>query len=390
MFLKKGFVIYSWLLLLLTISSVSSPVFAQSRRANPINNNVRDELLPRRNNLTQEERQALTIALEELNQSAQSQWELGNEDEAFEIWYRQIRLSRFLGVREEVEIIAEVGALAWQRGRGDDVNFLSERLSALQSQNTTNNRVNPQLLSYFLEAYEGLRDVDKSALLRKQLLEVAREQNNREEIISNLEALGSLYLSKFDYLNAQPIYEELLVFAQEDRNFLAESNYLRRLSQINGAMLLPENTVEYNKQLIANHVRNNNLRAVALVEISTGDNYRLLDNPEEAANFYQEAFNTAWAQGQFAIASEALKRLGNLYQEYEQLDSALVVYNELIKLQQQAYDYFGLMGTHEQIGIIHQQKQNIAEARNSFTRALQIAQEINHRQDYYQDLLSQL
>ncbi|MGY6528597.1 MAG: tetratricopeptide repeat protein [Cyanobacterium sp.] len=389
MFPKKGFVIYCWLLLL-AIFTISSPVFAQSRRVNPINETVRDELLPRGNNLTREEREALQGALEELNQSAQSQLELGNVDGAFEIWYRQIRLSRFLGVREEVEIIGEVGAVAWARGRGDDVNFLSERLSVLQSQNTRNNRLNPQLLPYFLVAYENLRNGDNSVLLRQQLLGVAREENNQEEIITNLEALGSLYLARFNYVEAQPIYEELLTIAQQERNFLAESNYLRRLSQINGAMLRPENTIEYNKKLIASHVRDNNLRAVALIEISIGDNYRLLDNPEEAAVFYHGAFNTAWTQGQFAIVTDALKRLGNLYQEYEELDAALTVYDELIKLQQQAYDYFGLMGTHEQIGIIHQQKQNITEARNSFTRALQIAQEINHREQHYRDLLSQL
>ncbi|MBE9221380.1 tetratricopeptide repeat protein [Cyanobacterium stanieri LEGE 03274] len=390
MFLKKGFIIYSWLILLLTISSVFNPVVAQNRRANPINENVRDELLPRRNNLTQGEKEALKIALEELNQLAQSQLELGNEDEAFDIWYRQIRLTRFLGAREEVELIGEVGAVAWARGRGDDVNFLSERLSVLQRESTTNNLLNPQLLPYFLEAYETLRDVDNSIALRRQLLDDARGEDEEEDIINNLEALGSLYLSKFDYFNAQPIYEELLTFAQENNNFLAESNYLRRLSEINGAILRPENAVEYKKQLIANYVRNNNLRAVALLEISMGDDYKLLDNPQEAANFYQEAFNTAWAQGQFAIATDALKRLANLYQEYEQLDSALTVYDELIKLQQQAYNYYGLMETYESMGIIYQQQGNINQARIYFSQALQIAQEINYKQDYYQNLLSQL
>lgn len=390
MFLKKNSVIYSWLLIL-TIIFISDPIFAQGRRNNPINQNVRDELLPRRtNNLTQEEREELRIALEELSQEAKNQWELGNNDEAFEIWYRQIRLTRFLGVREEIEIIDEVGAIAWERGRGDDVNFLSERLSVLEGENTTDNRLNPQFLPYFLDAYETLRDVDSLLSLRSQLLRVAREENNEEEIKTNLKSLGGLYVSKFDYFSAKPIYEELLTLAREERDFIAESNYLRRLSQINGAILEPENAVDYKKQLIANYVRNNNLRAVALVEISIGDDYRLLDNPEDAAAFYQEAFNTAWSQEQFAIATDALKRLGNLYQEYDQLDSALVIYDELIKLQQQAYDYFGLMETHENIGLIHQEKQNIPQARDSLMRALQIAQEINYRQEYYRQLLSQL
>lgn len=390
MFLKKSSAIYC-LLLVFGVIFVSDPVFAQSRRNNPINQNVRDELLPgRTDNLTQEQREALRVALEELNQSAENQLEMGNNDAAFEIWYRQIRLTRFLGVREEVETIKNVGAIAWQRSRRDDVNFLSERLSVLEAQNTTNSRLNPQLLPYFLDAYETLRDVDRSISLRVQLLEVARERGSEEDIKSNLESLGTLYLSKFDYFSAKPIYEELLTIAQREKDFIAESNSLRRLSQINGAMLRPENAIEYRKRLIANHVRNNNLRAVALVEIAVGDDYKLLDNPEEAAAFYQEAFNTAWSQGQFAIATDALKRLGNLYEEYEQLDSALVIYDELIKLQQQAYNYFGLMETYERIGIIHQQKQNITEARNSFIRALQIAQEINHRQEYYRQLLSQL
>ncbi len=381
---------FLWLLVIL-IAFHPINVIAQNRAVNPLKVNVQDNLLPNNNqNLTEAQKEELRLSLAKLNDDAKTQLELGNDNEAFNIFYRQLRLTRFLGIREEVEAITEVAQIAWDKSRVDDISFLTERLSLLESENTQNNVLNSRLLDIFFKGYQALGNIDKSINIQQQIVINSRSSRFQEPLIDHLETLGNLYFSKFDYFSAKPIYEELLTISEDSKSYVRQTIYLQRLSQINGRLLNLENALEYKKQLVNTHVQNERFRAIPLVQIAIANDYKSIDNPTESGNYYQEAFNLAWSLGQYAIAGDALKGLGKLYQDYGELNSALQIYQELIKVEEQSYNFYGLMETYEQIGTIYQLQNNSQEARRSFVKALQIAQQLQYRENDFIQKIEQL
>ena len=121
-----------------------------------------------------------------------------------------------------------------------------------------------------------------------------------------------------------------------------------------------------------------------------GNDYKALNNPQSASESYQSAFSLALSLEQYAIAGDALKQLGKLYQEYQQLDSALQIYQELIIIEKNSYNFYGLMNTYDFIGIIYSQKEDYTEALSSFEKALAIARELQYKEDYFLQKISQL
>ena len=128
---------------------------------------------------------------------------------------------------------------------------------------------------------------------------------------------------------------------------------------------------------------NQDILALADLKISIGDDYVLLGEAEQASQNYQEAFSIAWSLQQFGAAGQALKRLGKLYENNDQDDYALRIYYELIKVEQESYNYYGLMQTYDAIGLIHLERQQYQQARTVFEAALDIAQSLKYQVDYF-------
>lgn len=371
----------------------SNVVLAQGLdfKENPLNQKIESDLIPTANrDLSDFEKRRIADKMTELDQQAQAELKAGNEDQAFLIWYEEIKLSKYINVETEIKTITKVGAIAWEKSRNQELNFLTERLVKIESESTIDGKIKPELLPVFAEAYEALHNIDKSIAVNQQILVIARQENNSSLIQTTLDKLGTFYLSKFDYYQALPIFEELLTLSQQNENYLQEGIYLRTLAEIEGAILKPENAINYKEKLAENLLVNQQVLQIPFIKISIGDDYKMIDKPEQASQSYQEAFSLAWSLEQYATAGDALKKLGKLYQDYQQLDSALKIYDELIKIEQQSYNLYGLMNTYDQIGIIYQQKQDYVQARKFFEKALEIARNIKYKENYFITKINQI
>lgn len=370
---------------ILFIVDKSTIVLAQSeQKVNPLLIKFEDDLVPKiKRDLTALEIKRIEKKIVELETLAQEESIKGNDDLAFGLWYRAINLSKVLGTKEELEMITNVGKVAWDKSRNEDINFLNERLLILEQKYTQNQQINSEYLSLFINAYETLHNLDRSIMLNQQQLEIARKNNDINTVKITLDKLGKFYLAKFDYYRAEPIYQELLNIARLDQDYLAEGIYLRQLAEISNAIVNPENAIRYKQELAENYVKNQNLLNLSLIKIAIGDDYKTLKKPQESAKSYQEAFSLAWSLKQYSIAGDALDKLGILYQEYEQFDSALTIYQELIKVQQLSYNYYGLMNSYDYLGKIYSQKQDYSLALKSFEKALEIARSLSHKEDYF-------
>lgn len=376
----------TFLLILCLFTGKSNLVLAQTEevKVNPLLVDFKDELLPTiKRDLTGIERKRIEAKINDLDTLALQESQAGNDDIAFALWYRSINLSRALGTKEEIKMISKIGKIAWDKSRNEDINFLNERLVKLELEHTKDNNINPEYLPLFVEGYEALHNLDQSIAINKKNLELARANNDISSIKIALEKLGKFYVSKFDYYRAEPIYQELLNIARLEQDYLAEGLYLRQLAEISGEIINPENAIKYKQELAENYLKNQDSLKLSLIKISIGDDYKALKKPDESAKSYQDAFSLAWALQQYSIAGDALEKLGILYQEYDQLDSALQIYQELIKVQQLSYNYYGLMKSYDSMGIIYQKKNDYSSALKSYEKALAIARSLSHQENYF-------
>ena len=93
---------------------------------------------------------------------------------------------------------------------------------------------------------------------------------------------------------------------------------------------------------------------------------------------------------QFGAASEALQKLGNLYFAYNDPDSAVQIYQELVKVEQLSQNFYGLMNTYDRIGQIYLEQQKYPQALEKFKQGLEIAKSLQYQESYFTKQIEQL
>ncbi|PSB19567.1 hypothetical protein C7B76_07160 [filamentous cyanobacterium CCP2] len=360
---------------------------------NPLELTEPDPLLPTlviERPLSPQERNILDASLNELNQQAQAALQAGDIAGAFELWNRELRLRRFLGVEAEVGSLSRVGEIAWRENQVTEVRVITQRLQEIQQEVEARSPVDYDLLLRIAQAYQSMRARDQAAALYETLLvQVRQEQNaNRERQI--LQALGEMHLAWFDYPNASSAYEQLLVLAQAQSDRAIEIQALQQLSRIYQDNRQPEQAIVVQQRLIDIYQSRQEFEQISSLKQIIGDQYLAIDRPDLAATNYQEAFAIARSTQQYAYAGDALQRLANLYVTLERLDDALVVYQLLLDVRQQSYDDFGIMNTYDQVGQIHRVMGNNGEAVSAFRNALTIAQRLNYKVSYFNTQIEEL
>jgi tetratricopeptide (TPR) repeat protein len=333
--------------------------------------------------LSPQEQSVLTTAIDELRNQAEAKFRAADLPGAFEIWNRELRLRRVLGVAQEVESLSRVGEVAWSQTQTTEVRVITQRLQVIEQDLQKQTPLNYDLLMQIAEAYQKMRARTPAVTLYEQLLVQARQQKNIPQQQLILTALGDLHQSWFDYPNAIASYRKLLALARAKADGAAEEIYLQKL-----AILYPENgqpnqAIAMQQKLVDIYKRKQEFNLIPNLKMAMGDAYLAANRPDLAATNYQEAFAVSRSIQQYGYASEALQRLASLYRSLERLDDVLVVYQLLIDVQQQSYDTLGIMNTYDQIGQIQRAQGNKPQAAASFRQGLQLAQQLKYKVEYF-------
>ncbi|MGD2183474.1 tetratricopeptide repeat protein [Lusitaniella coriacea] len=350
--------------------------------SNPLELNEADPLLPETFNPPELEK--LEQALETLNTQAATQLSEGNGDNAFEIWFCELRLRRAMGRIEEIKALGRIGEIAWRENRTPDVKIITKRLLAIQEELEEEGGEDQETLSILAQAYEQVRALKQAAEIYQRILANARQARDRATIERALKVLGRLYLDWFEYSSAATVYEELLELAKAEFDDFNTTHYLEQLAYIYDRATQPEKAIDIKLALIAAYQKKEETAKQLATQISLGNDYTALDRAETASQTYQETFTLAWAQKQFTYASESLQRLAELYEKYNQFDYALQVYQEQTKVQTIADDRYGLMNTYDRIGLIYLEQRDYDRALDSFQSGLQLAQALSYREAYFE------
>lgn len=364
------------------LQSIIPPVtFAQRYNNNPLENSNPDIILEERS-LTDLETIRLKENLEQLDIQANTLLTEGKADEAFTMWYQELLLYQSLDKIEEIKALARVGKIAWDNNRKEDVRIINQRLEIIALETESFDK---ETLKELGLAFEAVKNKEKALNIYQLILAQAKAENDITAQEKALNTIGELHLNWFDYLNSAQIYEELLQISTDQNNSFNQLIYLNKLAYIYNQSFQPENALKIKQQIAQTYLHNQELEKLARIKIEIGTDYEILEKLEEASQNYQEAFTLAWGLQQLSISGDALQKLAQLYYKSGYPDYALQIYQELLKVEQHSYNYYGLMTTYDQMGEIYQEQTNYPQAIFVFQKALEIAQSLQYQQSYFQD-----
>ena len=351
---------------------------------------LRERLIPPgygKRELTSFEKYRIEETIPELDRAAESQLKQGNDDKAFELWYRRLMLTRALDPIQEIEGLGKIGAIAWKENRGTDVRNIAERLIAIEE---SADKISFDTLNKLATAYQQVRYLDKATDVYQQIVVDSKKQNDPIAEQKNLETLGELYLARFNYSQAADVYQELLTFTEANKP--KQAVYLQNLADIYDRISQPEQAIAVNKRLIA--LADTQTSKIADLEIAIARDYEALNQTNEAVEAYNRALKIAFTDRELATASDILSRLGELYQD-KQIDKAMpsasfaiATYNKLLEVQQQSYNDYGMLDTYDTLGKIYLDSDK-TKARQYFQQGLELATSLNHRVKYFEDAIEQ-
>jgi tetratricopeptide (TPR) repeat protein len=364
----------------------------------PLEINTPDPLLPPladKQQLSLEDLQRLETALDELNQQASTALTEGNQDQAFEIWNRELRLRRYLGTIAELAALSRVGAIAWRENNRPQVQYITQRLQVIQGQMVKEKSTDLSLWRSLGQAYQAIRYPKLALTVYEQILVLVRQQQDQAGEVETLNTIGELHLAWFDYAKAGDAYAQLLNFATNSGDRLNQITYLQQLGFIYTQSKQPQQTIDVLSKLVDIYTSENNLTPIPSLKLAIASNYETLAQKDsnfrqEAFNNYQTAYVMAWESQQYVNAGAALQKLITLYRSQQQIDEALEASQILIKTETLARNLYGVMQAYDQMGQLYLQRQEKPQALAAFQKGLEIAQQLKHEEIYFTQQIEKL
>ena len=369
--------------------------------ADPLTDNPRDPLLPTPvvdRPLSPLELLALEQDLNPLAREAEALAEAGDADAAQDLWMREVRLRRVLGLDPELEAIDRVAQWLRDRSATEALQLLSMRLDHITPSLDWVQGEDRERLERIAPIYTTLGNVEAAAALRRTLANAALDRGDTEEHRAQLEALALLYAEWFYFPEAAATYGELVELGADQRaDQRAEHQDNDRIRFLVGQIENLEFAQRFTDALAAQQqlllrYREEEIRwpQVAGLQYAMATNYQRVGDLERASRQYQVAYTNAIEGEQFEIAAQTLRGLAHLYRQLEQWPDVDYLYQQLLAVERQALDAYGLMDTFDRLGQLYEYTNNPTGALQAYTEGLALAHQLHHRQDYFTEQVQRL
>ena len=371
----------------------SNLAIAQTETTKPLAIPSSDRLLPPSDierKLSPLEKKRIRTEIEALEIEADALLAQDKQEQAFQLWFRQLRLYRAIDLLEEITALGNIGEIAWQANRKQELKVVTQRLNEIYLEQKTADSLTTELLTTLGLSYQQVRHLDRAIALYKTLLDRSRQADDIQLEKKYLESLGELYLDKFDYAQAAIVYEELIAPDYDDVTEVNQENYLLQLIEIYDYIKEPEKAIRVKTELIDYYLAQNNTEPIGDLLVTLGKDYQTLDEINFAIATYQKAITLGQQLQQLALVSDALAKLGNLYRKQQQYSLAIQTYDKLLDVEMQAYNSYGVMNSYDRLGQIYFILEDYERALGAFTEALEIAKTLDYRVSYFTDLISKV
>ncbi|MCY7408415.1 MAG: tetratricopeptide repeat protein [Alkalinema sp. CAN_BIN05] len=363
-------------------------------------------LLEPRRSLNDLEKEKLRSALDRLHIEGQTQFSQKKSDEAFLIWFRELRLRRVLGFREEIFALAKIGEIAWQNNRTRDLRDITERLQVIQIKiQPQSNPATPspifdeasfsELNEYLAIAYQVLRAPQLALSIYEPRLQSLRSNalpnslpNNPIELFKTLNSIGLIHLDWFRYTKAQQIYLDLRELSRLAQNPASEALYLIQLTYIAEQNNQPKDAIGPLQDLIILYAAQPAVQPALTLRLA--ENYDKAQDLGNAEKNYQTTFTVSQTLSQNSYGSSALFALGDLYRRTDRFPAAEQVYDFLVDSEQAVYNLHNAMKASDSLGQMRDRQQNYPGAIAAYEQATAIAQRLAISPDLIQPLRKRL
>ncbi|MEB3279334.1 MAG: tetratricopeptide repeat protein [Lyngbya sp.] len=377
---------------------------------NPLESKEPDPLLPNPpvvgDFLSETEQERLAPELDKLNEEALILLEQGDAIGAFNLWTRELKLRRYFGLLPEIAALQRVGLIAWNNNQRLYLQFLVERLEEILQQVKAEETLNLELLEALGTAFKETRAKELAIDTYQTLLNYARQQEDILQEEQALNEIGQVYLNWLDYQAAAQAYEELLEIQQQIKllrtegilpppppppvnaegetiNQPNEVQSLENLSFIYEQLEKPLKSIAAKERLVGYYSQLQNFQPIPDLKLSIGLDYEKLGLFQQASQNYQEAYTVATTIQQLANASDALGRLARLYRSQDQSKAAIELYQAQLLIEQQSYNFYGMMNVYDNIGQVYFAQKAYQRALAAYQQGLQIAQQLKYREDHF-------
>ena len=338
-------------------------------------------------------RAELRSTLDGLSTEANQLWVQKKSDDAFKLWFRELRLRRILGDREEIFALARIGEIAWQNNRTRDLRDITERLQKIQiNMATPPNLASPnldpttsesilipppesraELSEYLALAYQVVRSPQLALSIYEPRLQQLRDvqaslENNPLKGFKTLNSIGLVHLDWFRYEKASRTYNELLQLARLTNDRSLEALYLIQLTYIAEQRRTYKDAIESLEALLKLYATQ--------PEIQPALYLRLAENQEADRAFnlaetnYQKAFTLSQTLSQSSYGSTALFKVADLYRRTDRPADAAQVYDYLVDSEQAVYNLHNAMKAADLLGQMRSIQKNHQGAIVSYEQAL--------------------
>jgi tetratricopeptide (TPR) repeat protein len=308
-----------------------------------------------------------------------------------DIWMREVRLRRLLGIEPELQAIRRVAQWMRDRTATQELQLLSARLREIQQDLDPAIIADQDRLLELAEIYAILGEVDAAAVIHRALANQALATNNEAEFQTQLETLANLQSAWFYFDDAAATYDELLELAQrqpdrenEIRYLRAQSHNLEQARQLAAAITAQAKLLDIYTQAEAFWPM------VPPLQHDIAENYLALSNLTEASRYFRSAYTNALTQLQFNVAADSIRSLVEVYAALERWDDVRYLYEQLILVERQANNAFGLMEAFDALGQLYEQLGDPTAALAAYREGLVMARTLNHREDYFEAQVARL
>ncbi|AZB72683.1 tetratricopeptide repeat protein [Synechococcus elongatus] len=351
-----------------------------------------DPLLPSKlstRGYTPLEKRAIRAAIAQLLDAADGAANLQQDDLAFELRFRAIRLQQALGLAEELPLLKLTGQQAREKNRAVESQAITKRLQQIEA--TTPDLSPAQQLDLAI-AYQEVRDFDNAIRLYRQLLAQPQAPGDRRDL---LDALATSEFESFRHAAAAETYGALVALLTDNPLLDIGLN-----SQVQEARLGPRQEPNYSQrewavrqQIFSLEQLRRYEEAIALQQaelalirpdlqpawlLAIADNQRRQKLLAIAVETYQSVYRQALPLGQLALARDALEALRDLYQEQNQMADAIAVYDLLLSQARNEGDLYGLMENYARLGRYQLRQGDRPAAEQALTEGQNIAGQLGY------------
>lgn len=336
----------------------------------------------------------LTTQVEALQEQAAMAQAQGDRTQAFDLWFRALRLQRFLGVDEEIVALGLVAQQAWQARRTAELGAIVDRLAAIEANLTQTQDLTLARGEALGKAYQQARQL---ALAKQLYLGLLNQAQNSQEIATNLTLLNHLVEVAWGSLNYQEAayYREAQLQIFDDQP-VTRSNLLEEQSLLQSLVFLYEESHNLSQKsdrltdLLNLTLDLGHEHQVAAIQLDLADTQVALGNLEQADRYYRQAYRQAQTQQQIDLAQTILQRLGNLQEQQGHLSEAIATYDVLRQVQRHSSNLLGLLESYDRLGTLYLQMGQPQTALTHYQAGLALAERLQYRIQDFTQALTQL